>query len=254
MDPFNTNFTICITTFNKRFEYLQKLIVSIRRWCNAPILVAVNGDVDASLDEVYRIESLLFFSKYYCVYPIYFTELRGLAKMFNTLIIHSSTDDILMLNDDLEVTDQQFFNDLQSAFAYNKDICKLQTEWYGSFSHFILKKHFLINEIGLFDERLLGFGEEDGDITFRYIQKTNQDVPCYVVKGLMHYPSDARHDIKAGIGKYSLYNRSFMFNEKYKLGEGSSGGMFGQPATMLLPQDVQYPYEQYFAEHKSKLK
>ena len=249
----NQPYTICITTFNQRFESLQKLIKSIRAGSDVPILVSINGNVNALLDEEYRQKSLIFFSQYKNVYPIFFTEMRGLAKMFNTLIIHSSTENILMLNDDLEITDVQFFLDLEKAFEYNNDICKLQTEWYGSFSHFIFKKSYIINEIGFFDERLLGFGEEDGDITFKYIQKTNKEIPCYTVRGLIHYHSDIRHDIKPGVGKYSFYNRNFMFNEKYKLGEGTISGMFGQPATMLDPDKKQYPYEQYFAENKNKL-
>jgi len=74
------------------------------------------------------------------------------------------------------------------------------------------------------------------------------------VRGIVHKHSDVRHEnIKPGVGKYSLYNRQFMFDEKYKLGEGSIVGMFGTPATLLSPEVNQYPYEQHFEKNKANL-
>lgn len=245
-------YTIGITTFELRFDLIQKLIRSIRAYSSAPIIVTVNGNINGSVSEEYRRAILAFFSETPNVFPVFFNELRGLAKMFNTIFVHAATENVLVLNDDLEVTESVFFTDLEKAFSELTDICKLQTSWFGSFSHFIARKSF-IDEIGYFDERLLGFGEEDGDITYRYILKTGRDIPVYAVSGITHYESTIRHPVKPGVGKYSQFNRSFMFNEKYELNSGTIQGMFGVPALLKLDTVSQYPYEKFFQENKSKL-
>jgi len=246
------NFTIGITTFDKRFDMLQSLIKSIRAYASNDIVVTVNGNFNEPLDESYRSESLKFFSAYSNIYPIYFTELRGLAKMINTIFINSRTENVLILNDDLEIAGSEFFEDLDNAFDRLTDIIKLQNTWYSSFSHYIAKKSFM-DELGYYDERLLGFGEEDGDISYRYIQKFNREVPSCGVRQLNHLCSETRQPVKPGIGKYSFYNRDYMFSEKYKLGEGSVQGMFDAPAAMLKPTEKQYPYEKHFMDNKHKL-
>jgi len=245
-------FTIGITTFDKRFDMVKALIKSIRTFCTSDIIVTINGNFNEELNESYRKESLKFFSEYNNIYPIYFTELRGLAKMINSIFIHSRTENVLILNDDLEITGPEFFEDLDNAFDKLTDIIKLQNTWYSSFSHYIAKKTF-IDEIGYYDERRLGFGEEDGDITFRYIQKLGRDIPSYGARCLQHHCSEVRQAIKPGVGKYSFYNRNFMFTEKYKLGEGSIQGMFGTPATLLKDVEKMYPYEKYYSENRNKL-
>lgn len=114
-----------------------------------------------------------------------------------------------------------------------------------------------MNELGYFDERLLGFGEEDGDITWRFIDKYKKPIGEMQTGGVVNIVSDIRHDyIKPGVGKYSLYNRKFMFEEKYVCGpeyEGHPVGMFGQPCKMVIETQSALPYEGYFLENKIKL-
>jgi len=246
------NYTIGITTFDLRFNQLKVLIDSIRQYSNSPIIVTINGNINGPCNEEYREQSLAYFSKIKNIYPIYFTELRGLAKMINTIFIHSNTENVLILNDDIIIKDAAFFEDLNESFKCLEDLCLLQNTWYGSFSHFIAKKS-CIRELGYYDERFLGFGEEDGDITYRYIKKYNKSVPLRGARGLEHTQSEVRQNVKAGVGKYSWFNRNFAFSEKYKLGEGHISGMFGQPAIELIENIPQYPYEQFFEENKSKL-
>jgi len=246
------NYTIGITTFDLRFDQMKQLINSIRAHNNSPIIITINGNIDGPCNEEYRKNSLEYFSNISKVYPIYFTELRGLAKMINSIFIHSNTEDLLILNDDIIITDAAFFEDVNNAFKGLQNMCLLQNKWYGSFSHFLAKKS-CIRELGYYDERFLGFGEEDGDITFRYIKKYNQSIPQYGARGLNHTQSEVRQNVKPGIGKYSWFNRNFAFSEKYKLGEGHISGMFGEPAIELLENMSQYPYETFFAENKSKL-
>jgi glycosyltransferase involved in cell wall biosynthesis len=248
----HNTFTIGITTFDKRFDMLQALVKSIRSYTENDIIVTVNGNYNEDINEEFRCKSLNFFSTFTRIYPFYFTELRGLAKMINTIFVHSRTENVLILNDDLEIAGPEFFEDLDNAFNGLTDIIKLQNTWYSSFSHYIAKKSFM-DELGYYDERLLGFGEEDGDISYRYIQKFNREVPSFGVRQLNHLSSEIRQPVKPGIGKYSFYNRDYMFSEKYKLGEGSVRGMFDAPATMLKPTEKQYPYEKHFMDNKHKL-
>lgn len=248
MEPY----TIGITTFDLRFDNLKALINSIREHSTAPIIVTVNGNMGEPCNEQYRIDSLNYFSSINNVYPVYFSELRGLAKMWNTIFIHSNTENVLLLNDDIIITDGGFFEDLKLAFSSLQNMCKLQNTWYASFSHFIAKKSF-IREIGFFDERFLGFGEEDGDITYRYIKMFNREVPTHGARGINHTSSEVRQNVKAGVGKYSFFNRNFAFNEKYKLGEGHIQGMFDKPGVELIENLPQYPYESFFESNKHKL-
>lgn len=248
----NTNFTIGITTFDLRFDQVKALITSIREHCDAPIIVTVNGNVGEPCNEQYRVDSLNFFSSYKNIYPVYFTELRGLAKMWNTIFINSNTENVLVFNDDIIITDGGFFDDLALAFKSLTALCKLQNTWYASFSHFIGKKSF-VREIGFFDERFLGFGEEDGDITYRYIKLFNTEVPTHGARGINHTSSEVRQNVKPGIGKYSFFNRNFAFTEKYRMGEGHIQGMFDKPCVELIDNLNQYPYEQFFEDNKYKL-
>ena len=93
------NFTIGITTFETRFDMLKALIKSLRAYVRNDIIVTINGNFNEELNETYRSESLKFFSEYNNIYPIYFTELRGLAKMINSIFIHSRNENVLILND-----------------------------------------------------------------------------------------------------------------------------------------------------------
>jgi hypothetical protein len=233
---------------------VKDLIQSIRKYTDVEIFLTINGNYNKPISETYRKDILDLCASNANVYPIFFSEMRGLSKLWNTLIIHTNKEYMLLLNDDLEITDKLFFTHLESALNQGYDMCKLQTEWYASFSHFFIKKTFVVNKIGFFDERLLGFGEEDGDITYRYIELHGTEVPTYGVPGIIHKHSDVRHEnVKPGVGKYSFYNRNFMFNEKYKLGEGPITGMFGTPAIPLSPVLNQYPYEGYFEINKVNL-
>jgi len=246
------NFTIGITTFDKRFDMLKNLVESIRKYCSQDIIVTVNGNHNTPLDPAYRKQSLEFFSSIDNLYPIYFTELRGLAKLINTIFIHSKNENVLILNDDLNVTDKIFFDELEVAFNNLQNLTKLQTTWYSSFSHYICKKSFMM-EIGYYDERFLGFGEEDGDLTYRYIERFGTEIPSIGINGLEHLNSEIRQDIKPGVGKYSLFNREFIAKKYAFDGNGKIKGMFDKEASIALPMAGQYVYEKFFSENKDNL-
>lgn len=247
------NYSIVITTFSKRFHYITTLIGQIRKYSDAKIYLVINGEKDGNFYEPYRKNILELSLKYDNIYPIFFTETRGLSKLWNTGIIAADQEDVLVLNDDIEIHSKDIFdftNGLLFSSNYN-GLVRIN----GSFSHFIIKKGF-INSLGYFDERLLGFGEEDGDIIYRLAKKgvsfMMRDV---TINGVQNIISDIRHDhIKPGIGKYSSFNREFIYNRKYIPNNISPyKGMFDTPMDQLLPDLDQYPYERFYKENKDKL-
>jgi hypothetical protein len=248
------NFDIGITTFSLRYSFVETLINKIRE-LNVPnnIYLCINGEKDSNFDEEYRKKILNLCSSQPNVFPIFFVETRGLSKMWNTLVVHSTKEDILILNDDINLVNENMFDVVSDHIE--------SSEYYGlskindTFSFFVINKK-LINELGYFDERLLGFGEEDGDITYRLLSKKNKDVYRLYTQGIYNIVSDIRHnEIKPGIGKYSLFNREFIFGEKYNCNNANSGisGMFGIVCDPVLEDVNLYPYEKFFVENKNKL-
>jgi len=246
-----TDFTIVITTFSKRYGFIERLINQIRTYCNSKIIVTINGEKNGEFHEDYRKKMLLLCEKYNEVFPIFFIETRGLSKMWNTGIIMSEKENVLVLNDDIEINSDEIFKVVNNHIVSN-DYHGL-TKINNSFSHFIVNKT-LIDKIGYFDERLLGFGEEDGDIVYRLL-KLNLSVINIYVNNVINIISDIRHEhIKKGIGKYSNFNREFIYSKKYLPSQSSPyKGMFDTPMIQLLPDINQYPYEGFFNENKKNL-
>ena len=248
------NFDIGITTFSLRLDMVSDMVKKIREFgVDNNILICVNGEKDGNFDEEYRKNILNLCLEYKNVFPIFFVEIRGLSKMWNSLLIHSVKDDILLLSDDVVLYNSNMF-DVVSEHIESNDyfgISKIN----GTFAHVVVNKKF-IDDLGYFDERLLGFGEEDGDITYRTISKTGKDVYQLYVGGSNHLVSEIRHEfVKRGVGKYSFFNRNFMFNEKYKCGNSTSkiSGMFGVDCDPILENKNLYPYESFFMENKNNL-
>lgn len=248
------NFDIGITTFSLRFDFINSLIKKIREFkIKNNVFLCINGEQNGDFDEDYRKKVLKLCYDYDNIYPIFFTEVRGLSKMWNTLIIHSSKKDMLILNDDIDIFTKEIF-EVTSNHIISSEYFGL-TKINNSFSFFIVNKKF-IDELGYFDERLLGFGEEDGDITYRLMSKKNKGVCEISVNGVNNIVSEIRHNfIKPGIWKYSLFNREFMFKEKYKFENDGRNirGMFDDYCTPLLEDEKQYPYENFFNDNKHKL-
>jgi len=248
------DYSICITTFSERYNQLEKLISEIRSFTNQEILICVNGNYGVDFDEEYRrkvIELSLLHEK---IYPIFFPEQRGLAKLWNTLVIHSPNDWCLLLSEDVSIKTNSFFETLSSKLPDSPDLKIIN----GSFAHFVVHKKILY-ELGYFDERLLGFGHEDGDMIFRYIEKYDKWIEDYRINGIEHHNSDViDKNIKLQLGchKYSFFNKLFLFERespKYVSDVNGVKSSFGYSAIRVLKEDNQYPYEQFFLENKNML-
>ena len=246
------NFSICVTTFSKRFEYLKNLIKQIRTFTSKDILILVNGDYMSDFQNEYRKKVLELCSEYDDIFPIFFPEQRGLSKLWNTGIIHSKANWNLILNDDLLIESDNLFEVISQYANKPPDLYRINR----SYSHFFIHKQ-IIEEINYFDERLLGFGEEDGDIVYRYIEKYNKDVPDLYVQGVENLVINIRDEnIKPGIGKYTKFNRDFALdgeNPKYVPTNEGISGLFGIPMKKAISDEKQYPYESFFQMYKKKI-
>lgn len=245
------NYTIAITTFSKRITLVENLLQQIRKFVDNKIILVINGERNGDFNEEYRTRVLQLSLKYKNIYPIFYIEMRGLSKLWNTAIIASDEDNILMLNDDIEILSDDIF--VKTEHHIGTDDYTGLSKFNSSFSHFIINKH-VIDNVGYFDERLLGFGEEDGDITYRFLKK-NIQIKNISVTNVVNLVSDLRHGhIKPGIGKYSEFNRNFIYGQKYKPTQtGQLRGMFDSPMEQVLIDSQQHPYEQFFIKNKVKL-
>lgn len=235
------NYSIGIVTFNKRFDqYFKPLVKFIKDNTNLNIIVCINGSLREPFDEEYRKKLLEYINIYSNIYPMFFTTFRSLSKLWNNLILNSIHDNILILNDDVQILNKDFFIDVEKSI--NNKLFTINNSW----SHFVANKYEMI-ELGFFDERLLGVGEEDGDMVYRYIKKYGHYPNNVICKNLRNISSDENQsNMKKGIGKYSFFNREFMFNHKFKKNDNGIKGMFDYPVEQVIQNENLYPYEKFY--------
>ncbi len=249
------NISIGITTFERRFEtYFDPLLKRIREFeADAEIIVAINGEHNQGFGEDYRASVLQRIAEAKNVYPIMFPRFRGLAKLWNTIIIHASNDHILVLNDDVMIDNSKFLKDIKKAAEKNSGKSFVINN---SWSHFLINKTE-IDELGYFDERLLGIGEEDGDLCWRYINLYGRPVANVKISGFQNFAQDTMSEAPLNIlsrpnMKYSEFNRNFIM-KKYEPHEGGIRGIFDRPVKMLDSGEKQYPNEKFFLQNKDKI-
>ena len=248
-------YSIVITTFDKRFDaFLVPLITEIKaQRPDVEVIVTVNGPVKGEFESSYRAKVLEFCAQHTKVYPTVFPSFQSLAKMWNRGTLTASNRRALVLNDDLYIGRNErgsFFDALEQALVKQVGTFKIN----GSFSHFVLDKQELM-EVGFFDERLLGLGEEDGDFYWRYHQHYQRDIPSVEINLIDNVQSDLADDgYTKGIRTASQFNRDFIQKTKYKPTLlGGYRGMFDQKVKQVLENEKQYPYEQFYFDHKTKL-
>lgn len=246
------NYTIGITTFPRRFEHFKTLITTIRSYTNAEIIVQVN-QFNKIKDEQYRKDVMLFCSSVNNLYLTVYPEFTSLAKMWNTIIINSSNENVLMLNDDMIIT-QNIFKIVETIVGNYNGLCVLNNSW----SHFIISKHML-DELNYFDERLLAYGEEDGDMVWRYYEKFKTPHVVVYTPGIQNIgegygivPPNLKW-FNAGNVIRPEFNRDFCFNKKYTPNKYGYRGMFDAERMKILPDLRQYPYESFKLNNKDLL-
>ena len=234
---------IVITTFEARKDILIELINSIRTYVNNRIILIINGEKNGVINEDYRRDILNICLEHINIVPIFFTELRSLSKMWNIGVINSTSKNILILNDDL-LWVNNLIKDIETQLDLINDV-KLINH---SFSHFIVNKTFM-NEIGYFDEKLLGFGWEDSDFCMRYYEKTGNVIGVIETTAIKNLNSTIKHkNIRNVWDKYSLINREY-YEKKYEYPLAKSYKC-GQ---RFLPNENPYPLETHYLNNKNNL-
>jgi glycosyltransferase involved in cell wall biosynthesis len=243
-----SKYSIVITTFDRRFQShfipLLQDIANQNVSLSPEIIVMINGPHRAVFDQEYRKQILAFVSGYENVYPTMFPNFQSLAKLWNRGILTAQNDMVLVLNDDLRI-EPEFFEALQKEVTSNSRTFKIN----GSFSHYVMYKPELI-ELGFFDERLLGIGEEDGDFAWRYSKKYGRDIPSVSIPYVENIQSEiADPGFIKGLRTYSKFNREFILNNKYRKSLFGHKGMFDYKVAQQLEDQTQYPYETFYREH-----
>jgi hypothetical protein len=250
-----SQFSVVITTFDERFsQFLVPLIKQIKAQKNdIEVIVMANGPFNRQFNSDYRRELLQFLSEYNNIFPTVFPNFQSLAKLWNRGVLSSTSKYCLVLNDDVAFLDHsnesflnrvgESINQLDSTFTIN-----------GSFSHFVVSKSELI-EVGFFDERLLGLGEEDGDFVWRYFEKNKCEIADVNIPLIKNIQSDiADQGYKKGIRTAALFNREFIKNSKYQRTLiGGYRGMFDNRVKKILADEKQYPYEDFFLKNIKNL-
>lgn len=210
---------------------MKPLVQQIRNGTDRELIIGINGDYKVNFDENYRADILYFCHMYDNTYPFIYPAFRSLAKIWNEIVINSTSDYILILNDDTEIPDPEFFNAVQGY------IDLLQTSFVinNIFGHFVIKKQELI-KCGWFDERFLGIGWEDLEFMVRYEKVFKRKI--FVQNGVVGIKTffddaDCVENQKKGNKKYTKFNE-IIYERRLK-------------------HVSQYPHEPFYLTHIDEL-
>ena len=248
------NISIGIVTFRERKHLVEELIQQIKQYIpdTIDVLLAINGNNDELMPESYRQEMLDLSKKYKNIYPIFCPEFKSLSKLWNTLVIFSKTKYNFIICDDTTFDDPNTLSIIKHHINTTKDEFFLINQ---QFSHFVITKQILHN-LGYFDERLIGHGEEDGDMVQRYIRNFSKNIPNLFIP---NFSNLASYDLKNQKMECHIHNKPIVNRKiaelKYKDDHNGICGMNPTPLspTGLLDDYQQYPYEMFFLNNKHNI-
>jgi hypothetical protein len=212
----DSDLSIVISTFEKRFfDFTLPLISAIRSASSLPITIVINGNYESLRDPNTYKDFVVATQRYDNIGLVTFNSFRGWASLLNAGILHSDTNQTLVLNDDIYVNPEN----LEFEFARISNELKkshlllLNNSW----SHFAIDRECLIG-VGFFDENFLGIGQEDGDYASRFQEKYEKEVPTLELRNLINFVDHSRDEsISVTNGKYSLFNDMYL---KFKMNKG----------------------------------
>lgn len=239
---------IVLTTFSDRF--FSHAIPTLQSFKDANlerrVFVVVNGDQDKDFDEAIRNQFLAEALAVYPVSPICFGSARGMAELWNAGARYADQESLIFMNEDLLIDPNGLLEaiELIEAALETRGLVILNE----SFGHFGLKRKCLL-DLGWFDERFLGFGEEDGDFLWRFETNPNYGKSC-----VLRANHSAIKNIASNIGylkitggptsKYSSFNHE-MLRLKYSFKVGPPQGMFQASAEIISAGPNLYPQEAF---------
>lgn len=258
-------YSIAITTFVHRLDkYYKPLMNAISRMRpDIQKVVFVNGQHKKPFDQEYRKEIMRFSSLCPQTYLIMSPIVRGCSHMWNMCANSTDSDYVLVLNDDVMVLDG-FFDEYEKVLAELRDTKEQTFRINNTFSHFSLYKKDLFG-VGYFDERLIGFGEEDGDWIWRWELLNKTPIKSMMTNKIVNCGDVSEtngENTKKRKGKYSAFNHDWIFTHKYNDKAASldpqkpyAVGMYGRPIQMFdgaFTPDY-YPAEKWYRENIDNL-
>ena len=250
----NKDISVLIVTFKERQSYVQDLIKKVKESDpDINIILAVNGNNEEIMDEQYRKNMLALSHNTSNCYPIICSQFMSLPKLWNTLVLFSPTEYNFVLCDDVE------YGNKDTISLIREYIQKTKEEFFAinglTFSHFVITKQML-HKLNYFDERLCGFGEEDGDIVHSFILNEKRDLPIIHIPKIYNralYHIKNKH-IETHIDNKPKFNREFIY-VKYKRDDiNGIAGMNPFPISRVIEDRQQYPYEMFVKNNKHNIK
>lgn len=221
---------ILVTTFEKRFfSSALPLIKSIRNLgIDYPILIFINGNLDGNFDWTARKKFIDEVNKLEKVGFVTSNVMTGMSRNWNLGLQLLGSKLTLCLCDDLVIS-YGFQKELDEAFVKAKSEGLITL---AGFAAFVINEN-VIADIGWFDERYLGFGEEDGDYVWRFQEFYKSLPPRKICLAINHENLKSRGDEVPGTTKYSLTNRVYK-EIKYKQNIRGIKGMYESPHIKVL--------------------
>lgn len=216
--PFSIGIVTYIARYEKFFEPLiQKLAVLLPE---VEIVVMVNGYYDQELQQQYLQKITALLDRFENVKYVTHTAPQGLSTLWNRIVIHSSEQNVFIMNDDICISPgfrEQIFG------MEKKTITLINNSW----SHFLITRE-VIREFGWFDERYTGVGNEDQDYDFRLAAKNTipADVLFSTIRNVVVQTRDFSYgkNVQTVNRKYTAGNREF-FDSKWETSETEKPGM-----------------------------
>ena len=232
--------SILVTTFEKRFQNALPLVQELRKQMpSIPILVFINGNLNGDHDKTLRSNFTKSLSAIPDIDIICNNQMTGISRNWNLGIQLAATDQVLCLSDDILI-ESDFFKDVEILFNLNVQEGLTIVE---SFACFIIHKN-MIDEIGWFDERYLGFGAEDGDYLWRFEEHFGFPPLRHKIDSLKHEWSSERGGDVARGAKYSLVN--YVYNDlKYPMSDRGMKGPFAESRISLMANRSIHPMEDF---------
>lgn len=218
-----SNYSICIVTYCKRFDSNFKPLIRqlTSLYSNTEFIIGVNGYHDQEIQKNYLKKFKEFIGGYPNIIWFSFDSGQSISKMWNQCSQRSTNQWMIILNDDVLLA-KSFRKSIDLIELKKNTIHILNTSW----SHFLISKE-VISNVGWFDERFPGVGNEDWDYEIRAIlAKTNIDmVKTRSIINLVVKTKDFSYSAseKTVNKKYSSSNWDF-FKNKWSIREDIEDG------------------------------
>lgn len=248
------NYTVCITTYNKRFDLFKNVFEKVKKQReDVEFIVLANGLSNLPFDEEYRKKIIEFIAPYKNTFPIIFPEFRSLSKLWNTGCQLATNNNVLVISDDIDIEDN-FFDEYEEALLkYPNDCFCINNNFCG----FHINRKIL-DKLNWFDERFLSLGSED-----LWFLESHQAVMGYYMPSveMKSYHNEFKLDWQKELRKKEMEEGLRMENQNHN---GMEHSPFNYEVFKYLmtarnifdreeypPFVKQYPHEKFFWDYKN---